>query len=395
MSSRTARVLTFAVTGSVILLLILGAIGLSASELGWAISRVFLWALALVFLGVGGLVAIRQPRNAIGWLFLFVAVASALAEAAYGYAEYWLSNGGSAGLGRAAAAYSNVSWIPFTLVPATFLLLLFPHGHLLSRRWKPIAWSSALGITGAFITTALMPGPLEDFPGLTNPYGWDSPALDALTALSFLALFVGMLGSSASLIVRFRAAHGELRQQMKWLAFAGAVVAITFPLGLLVYDVWDGALSNVAIMLSVLGLPVSAGIAILRYRLYDVDRFVNRTIVYGALTALLAIIYLGTVFALQELLGPITKESDIAVAASTLAVAGMFGPLRGRVQSFIDRRFYRRKYDAAATLGAFSSRLRDQVDLDSLGRELVAVVGTTMQPAHASLWLRGEAEAAP
>jgi hypothetical protein len=175
---------------------------------------------------------------------------------------------------------------------------------------------------------------------------------------------------------------------MKWLAFAGVLAAITFPIALVGYEIWGEAISNAAFMLSVLGLPAAAGVGILRYRLYEIDVVVNRTLVYGVLTALLAFFYLGAVVVLQALLQPITADSDIAIAGSTLAVAAAFRPLRGRVQGFIDRRFYRRKYDAAETLAAFSSRLRDQVDLDALGRELVGVLGATMQPAHASLWLR-------
>jgi hypothetical protein len=324
----------------------------------------------------------------MGWIFLFVAVAVGLGEATHAYAESELDGGGRVATG--AALYANVSWVPFILVPATFLILLFPDGHLLSRRWRSIAWCAAVGIAGTLGTSVLTPGRVEDFPQLTNPYGWGSPLLDPLTGAAFALCFVAIIGSAASAIRRFRRATGERRLQMQWLAFAGALAAVVVPIMVAGYEVWGETISNVSIMFSVALLPVAAGMAILRYRLYDIDVIVNRTLVYGALTALLALFYLGAVVFLQALLQPITADSDIAVAGSTLAVAAAFRSLRSRVQGFIDRRFYRRKYDAAETLRVFSGRLRDQVDLDSLGRELVAVVGTTMQPAHASLWLRAD-----
>jgi hypothetical protein len=212
--------------------------------------------------------------------------------------------------------------------------------------------------------------------------------LDPLTGLSFLVLIVGIGGSAASLIVRFRRATGEQRVQIKWLALAGALVAVIFPIALVGYGVWGEDVSNVAIMLSVLSLPVAAGVAILRYRLYDIDVVINRTIVYGALTVILAGTYLGSVLVLQLLLNGLSGDSGLAVAASTLGVAALFRPARARVQGVVDRRFYRRKYDAGRTLTAFSTRLRDEVDLEALSSELRAVVDDAMQPSHVSLWLR-------
>ena len=373
--------LTFALLGFSTLVPVLNA-------LAWPLSRAFSWGLAVAFSVIGTLIALRHPGNAIGWLFLGVAVSVGFAEAVHAYAELWLLQGGNEALGKAAALYADLSWIPFILVPATFLLLLFPDGRLPSRRWRPVGWTAALGIAGVFVMTAVTPGRLQDFPQVTNPYGWTSSLLDPLMGLSFALLFVGSIGSAASLIVRFRRSTGEGRLQMQWLAFAGAVSATIVPISVLGYEVWGELISNVAIMLSILLLPVTAGIAILRYRLYDIDVIVNRTLVYGALTALSALSYLGSVVALQGVLEPITKESDIAVAGSTLIVAAAFRPLRTRVQAFIDRRFYRRKYDAASTLQDFSARLRNQVDLGSLSEEVIGVVGSTMQPAHASLWLR-------
>jgi hypothetical protein len=388
MSHRNARRLTWGLVGLALTLLVASSVIYSAGGSGVSIS-VFIWAIALVFSGVGGVIATRHPGNAIGWIFLSVGATAGLAEVAHAYADYWVGgNGGSEALAKTAAWYGSLSWIPFILVPATFLLLLFPDGHLLSPRWRPIAWCAALGIAGGFVTQGLTPGPLEDYPQLMNPYGVTSSVVDGLTGLSFLAMIVGIGGSAASLIVRFRRAKGEERVQIKWLALAGALVAVIFPLALVLYDVWGEAVSNTAIMLSVLGLPVAAGVAILRYRLYDIDVVINRTLVYGGLTVILAATYLGSVLLLQLLLNGLTGDSGLAVAASTLAVAALFRPARTRIQGVVDRRFYRRKYDAARTLEGFSTRLRDELDLSALDAELRGVVAETMQPAHVSLWLR-------
>jgi hypothetical protein len=388
MTHRTARRLTWGLVALALTLLLASSVIYAAGGSGVSIS-VFIWAIALVFAGVGSLIATRQPGNAIGWIFLSVGVSAGLAEVAHAYADYWVGgNGGSEALAKTAAWYGSLSWIPFILVPATFLLLLFPDGHLLSPRWRPIAWCAVLGIAGGFVTQGLLAGPLEDYPQLMNPYGVTSSVLDALTGLSFLAMIVGIGGSAVSLIVRFRRATGEERVQIKWLALAGAIVAVIFPLALALWDVWGEAASNAAIMASVLGLPVAAGVAILRYRLYDIDVVINRTLVYGALTVILAGTYLGSVLLLQLLLNGLTGDSGLAVAASTLAVAALFRPARTRVQGLVDRRFYRRKYDAGRTLTAFSARLRDEVDLEALSAELRSVVDDAMQPSHVSLWLR-------
>jgi hypothetical protein len=346
-------------------------------------------AIAIVFAGVGALIAMRQPDNAIGWLFLGAGVAAGIAGLASSYADHWVDDRpGPALLGETAAWYGSLSWIPWILVPATFLLLLFPDGRLLSRRWRPVAWCAAVGIGGVFVTAGLTPGELEDYPHVTNPYGLDSPLLDPLTGLAFLLVAVGIVGSSASLVVRFRRARGELRQQIKWLAFAGVIAAVTVIAGVASYDLVGQDIANIAIMLSVLGLPLAAGSAILRHRLYDIDVVINRALVYSMLTATLAGCYLGAVLLLQLVLSGVTEDSGLAVATSTLAVAALFRPARARIQAAVDRRFYRRKYDAQRTLGVFSARLRDQVELDALSNDLRGVVRETLQPVHVSLWLR-------
>jgi MFS family permease len=371
----------------------LGLLALGLLVAGWTLSSVelgsdvFISALVLVFSAVGVLVASRHPANATGWLFLGVGVATGLGTLAGSYAGAWVAGGydGPRWLGEAAAWYGTLSWIPFILVPCTFVLLLFPDGHLLSPRWRWVAWCAGAGVAGLFVTLGLQPGPLEDYPHVDNPYGIDSPLLAPLTGLSVLLLAIGMAGSAASVVIRFRRAHGERRQQMKWLALAGTLVAVTVPLSVAGSDVlWNDTVVNIACMVAVLGLPIAAGIAILRHRLYDIDVVINRTLVYGGLTATLGAAYLVLVL----LIGLAVGRSGLAVAVSTLAVAALFRPARARIQGTVDRRFYRRRYDATQTLEAFGGRLRDQLDLEALGADLRGVVVETVQPAHVSLWLR-------
>jgi hypothetical protein len=389
MSGRGSRRLAWGLAAFALLLLSV-AEGLAlATGSGADWSGVFIWAIALVFSAVGALIASRHPDNAIGWLFLWAGVAAGIGSLASSYADYWVDDrDGPALLGKTAAWYGDLSWIPWILVPSTFLLLLFPDGRLLSRRWRPVAWCAATAIAGGFVTQGLHAGHLSDYPQLMNPYGVESPVLDPLSGLAVVLMVVGIVGSSASLILRFRRARGEQRQQIKWLAFAGAVAGVCVIVFTAVYDVVGEDVANAAIMVSVLGLPLAAGMAILRYRLYDIDVVINRTLVYGALTATLAAAYLGSVLLLQLLLNGVTGDSGLAVAGSTLAVAALFRPARGRIQEVVDRRFYRRKYDAAQTLERFGAQLRDEVDLGALRAELRSVVADTMQPAHVSVWLR-------
>jgi hypothetical protein len=390
MSERRSRRLAWGLAASAVLLMSgAEALGLATGTRGELGNDLFIWAITLVFSAVGALIASRHPGNAIGWLFLGAGVAAGVAAVAGSYADYWVeARVGPALLGKTAALYGDLSWIPWILVPSTFLLLLFPDGRLLSRRWRPVAWCAAAAIGGGFVAGVLHAGHMEDRPQLTNPYGVKSPLVDALQGLSWLLLVIAIVGSVTSLILRFRRAHGEQRQQMKWLAFAGAVAGTFVIVFTVLYDVVGEDVANAAIMLGVLSLPLAAGVAILRYRLYDIDVVINRTLVYGALTATLAAAYLGCVLLLQLLLGGITGDSSLAVAVSTLAVAALFRPARARIQDVVDRRFYRRKYDAAQTLERFGSQLRDEVDLGALRAELRSVVVETMQPAHVSVWLR-------
>ncbi len=360
--------------------------GFSLVDLAWV-------AVAPVFAIVGVLVASRHPRNAIGWILVGVALCSGLASACGAVVEQRVQAGGDPGaLAGAVAVGVEYSFIGVAMLPATFLLLLFPNGHLPSPRWRKIAWCGAVGMLGLLVTGSITE-PLSDYPTVRNPFAVEGDLFPALMVASIVAMYVGVFGAVASVVVRFRRGGPVERQQIKWLATAGAILAVVLPI--------DGALQSVtgdaafiASQLALLGLPAAVGIAILRYRLYDIDVVINRTLVYGALTATLAGAYLGSVLVLQLALQPLTASSNLAIAGSTLAVAALFQPARRRIQAIVDRRFYRRKYDAARTIERFGTTLRGGVELDVLSEELRAVVAETMAPAHVSLWLRPPRERA-
>ena len=353
---------------------------------------VTLSVLALAFSVVGAIIASRQPRNAIGWLFCSVGVTIGLSSFAGDYTEFWLASGFGRGvlLGETAAWFSSWSWTLLVYVPTSFLLLLFPDGRLPSPRWRPVAWCAVLGLIGFLAGYTLEPGPLEDFPQIMNPYGVDSLILEAVAVAGAILASASMVASAISLIVRMRRAGRAQRQQIKWLAYGGALaVGAVFVGG--VISVWIGEVGYALTSIGLLGVPIFTGVAIARYRLYEIDIVINRTLVYGALTAALVALYFGGVATLHALLRALSgqeQQPQLAIVVSTLAIAALFNPLRRRIQAFIDRRFYRNKYDARKTLEAFSAKLRDEADLDALRVGLVGVVRETMQPAHVSLWLR-------
>jgi hypothetical protein len=401
MSTRAASWLAWSLVALSVALVVGGIVlarttGSPAPELpygsaGDASSVVFALATVLTFSVVGAVVASRHPRNAIGWIFCTIGLVVGLSNLVRGYAEFWLASGwGPRSLAVTAAWFSSWAWIFLVVVPTTFLLLLFPDGRLPSPRWRPVALLAGLGIIGFVLSYALAAGPLEDLPQITNPYGVDSPVVTVVGVAAALVIGGSMVASAVSVIVRARHAGRVERQQIKWLAYGGAVVVGTiFVAGVIAirYDTVGIAL----ISLALLGLPVFTGIAIVRYRLYDIDVVINRTLVYGSLTAALALTYFGGVATTQAIFRTLTgqeQQPQLAIVVSTLVIAALFNPLRRRIQSFIDRRFYRSKYDAAKTLEAFSAKLRDETDLDALNAELVGVVRETMQPAHVSLWLR-------
>jgi hypothetical protein len=286
----------------------------------------------------------------------------------------------------------------------TYLILLFPDGKLPSMRWRLLAWLSGAVIILVSLSTALTPGRMPDLGGVRNPFGleeypWVAEAAQGVTLLLPLCI----LASAFSLVLRFVRSGGEQREQIKWLAFAALVSglgasSVVIPSIILSNDaggtdpLWMNLLED-AEVLSLAGLPVAVGVAILRYRLYEIDRIINRTLVYGSLTAMLALVYFGGVTATQAIFQTFTgqeKLPQLAIVVSTLVIAALFAPLRRGIQSFIDRRFYRRKYDAAKTLAAFNARLRDETDLDTLGADLMGVVRDAIQPEHVSLWLRSD-----
>jgi hypothetical protein len=283
------------------------------------------------------------------------------------------------------------AWVwNLALGPVAFLpLLLFPEGRLPSPRWRPVLGLACAGIALMAGSAALAPGRFEDYP-VSNPVG--IPGTDSLMSVlggigtaAFVASFLAVL---VSFVLRFRRSGGQERQQLKWLTYSAALIAVAGIGAASFVEPLSTNTSNAIQSLALTTYPLALGIAMLRYRLYDIDVVINRTLVYGLLTATLAGAYVGLVLLLQLVLDPVTSGSSLAVAVSTLGVAALFRPARSRIQAIVDRRFYRRKYDAARTLEQFSGRLREQVDLDALGSELRAVVADTMQPTHVSLWLR-------
>jgi len=352
--------------------------------------------LLATFAVVGALIVSRHPGNPVGWLFSALPVMGAGSEAFSAYAQYGLLESSGDLPGEEAAAWIQ-AWSSETgAVLLVLLLLLFPSGRFLSPRWRRAGLAAVVLALVWATAVAFDPGPLPNVERVSNPLGIEAAGvLEPVAELASVAFLPLLMVSAVSVFVRYRRAHAEERQQIKWLAAAAALAALMVlaltALGLTV-DTDHGAAEVITSMLAFAvpaPFPVAAGIAILRHRLYDIDVVINRTLVYGALTALLALIYVASVLLLQLALRPLTEESNLAIAGSTLAVAALFRPARTHIQDAVDRRFYRRKYDAARTLEAFSARLRDEVDLDTLGTDLRAVVNDTMQPAHVSLWLRG------
>jgi hypothetical protein len=347
----------------------------------------------LAFPVVGALVVSRQPGNSIGWLFCAVGIPFGISGVAYGWGAYGLFAEPGALPGADWGAWLG-SWLfaPSLFAIPPLLFLLFPNGRPPSPRWRHVVWLVIAGVCATTVGSALTPGRLTEppFKGIENPAGIEAggQAIEALGAAGFGALFLAILLGAAALVARFRRARGDERQQLKWFASAGVVFALACVVAVSPWFGSSDTTGQLLILLAFAAIPIAAGVAILKYRLYDIDVVINRTLVYGALTAALAGAYLGTVLILQLALSPLTEQSDLAIAGSTLAVAALFRPLRGRIQRLVDRRFYRRRYDAALTLESFGARLRDEVDLESLGGELRAVVSETMQPVHISLWLR-------
>ena len=351
----------------------------------------------LAFATVGSLIASRRPDNPIGWLFCISTLLWALGNVLQEYTTYALITvPGSLPAGALMGVIGHwIGGIGFFLM-LTFLLLLFPNGHLPSPRWRFLAWLIAVLLALYSITFLLSPYPYANsaidlrLEAVRNPIGIGSAndLFDQLGGITPLLLFPTILACIVSVFLRFRRARGVERQQLKWFTYGMTLsILMIVVILILIFSTANGG-SSWPFYLAVVCIPISAGIAMLRYRLYDIDVLINRTLIYGILTAVLALAYAISILVLQYLLSAFTEGSQLAIVGSTLVIAVLFQPLRGRIQRIIDRRFYRSKYDAARTLSAFSARLRSEVDLQQLSEHLLTVVQETMQPTHVSLWLR-------
>jgi hypothetical protein len=372
--------------------------------------------LSLAYPTVGALIASRLPTNPIGWIFCGVALLYGVRRFTGAYADYALLESFALPWGEYAAWFSWGTGPAGLTLAGVFLILLFPNGRLPSRRWRIVAWAAVLGAMALALADVFKPGSLYTYTWVENPLGWVGVIGGAYTTYQFLAalslfgmslLAASTLAALFSLILRLRHAGADERQQLKWFLFAAVPAGVClsvvllqnmvynltsellygYTVELLPWKVWNYIL-YVAVF-ALLIVPVFTYIAILRYRLYEIDILINRTLVYGSLTVTLVALYFGGIVVLQRIFVTLTgQQSTLAVVASTLAIAALFVPLRRRVQGFVDRRFYRRKYDARKTLEAFSAKLRDETDLEALNNDLVGVVRETMQPSHVSLWLR-------
>ena len=349
----------------------------------------------LAFPIVGALIASRHPKNPVGWICLAVGLLWMiifLGDFIPGSGPYPVTMD----------ALTQWIWIPPIGLLGIYLILLFPDGKLPSRRWRPLAWLAGVVMVLASLGVTFAPGPLEGHPGMRNPFGLEGvPWVATAVFIVLLLLPLCMLASALSLVMRYRRSEGEERQQIKWIAFAASVVGLLyliamvsslfFPLGWGVpgTPLWLGLLQQAALA-SFAAVPIAVGFGVLKYRLYEIDLLINRTLVYGSLTATLAAVYFAGVAATETVFRALTgqeRQPQVAIVVSTLVIAALFSPLRRRIQGLIDRRFYRRRYDARKTLESFSTKLRDETDLEALNADLVGVVRETMQPTYVSLWL--------
>jgi hypothetical protein len=383
--------LAVALTGLSLLLLTLNLSHPGTHIFDWWLGN----ALVVIDATVGAIVASRRPQNPVGWLLCLSGVAVSISSFTSQYAIYAL-------LARpdATRAGEAMAWIAAWLLPIMIGLqvsyvLLFPTGRLPSRRWRWLAWLTGAFILGGVVVSAFSPGAyLGSLGPIRNPLGIEGFTVVYKAVLYTLAPF--LFGAAAfSVFMRLGRAVGVERQQIKWFAYAAALYALSIILNIITLAIdaprWFEWASTLIFTAAGTTIPIAIGIAILRYRLFEIDIIINRTLVYGSLTVTLVALYFGGIVVLQRVFVLLTgQQSTLAVVASTLLIAALFNPLRRRIQGFIDRRFYRRKYDAAKTLEVFSAKLRDETDLDALSDDLVGVVRETMQPAHVSLWLRPE-----
>jgi len=401
MTERRARILAIALAATTIVLGVAGFAlgggtlgGQDGTDRSIGVGDAFQAISLVAMMLVGVILALRRPRNPIGWIYSWLATITAFYLAAGGYAIHAVVIAPGTLPGGDYAAWLR-TWVDR---PASALILLafllFPTGQIASPRWRAALLFPPLVAIG-FTARAFVPGPLG-FLGVPNPVGIDwVPRSADEGSLGGIPLTIGTAIAFAQLVRRFRAADGVERDQIKWLAVPviALILALIATLSTFIAGVSPDVGVNgtvISALFSAVGLllPVSMGIAVLRYRLYDIDVILNRAIVYGATTAGIAAAFVAGIVVLQAVLRPLTSGSELAVAASTLGSFVLFQPLRRRVQAAVDRRFYRSRYDAARTLDTFSVRLRDQVALDAVRAHLIDAVRETVQPAHASVWLR-------
>jgi hypothetical protein len=377
MSTRTASWLAWSLAGLCVAMflasVVLHVLAHSSQEptsSSDTLSELLIFFSFLAFPIVGALIASRHPKNPVGWICLVVGLIWTLiflGDSIPGSGPYPVT----------IAALTQAIWIPPVGLLGIYLILLFPDGKLPSRRWRPLAWLSGMVMVLASLGITFAPGPLEGHPGVRNPLGLEGTPPWVFTAgiAILLLLPLCMIASALSLVLRYRRSGGEEREQIKWIAFAASVVGLLYlitmvssftfsgPWGAAGTPLWLGLLQQVSLV-SFTAVPIAVGFAVLKYRLYNIDLLINRTLVYGSLTATLVVFYFGGIVVWQGVFVALTGEkSTLAIVSSTLLIAALFNPLRRRIQSFIDRRFYRNKYDARRTLEGFSARLRDQTDL--------------------------------
>jgi hypothetical protein len=352
-------------------------------------------ALVVIDVTVGAIVASRRPENPVGWLLCLSGVATSTSTFTSLYAIYaLLAQPGSLPAGQA-SAWITAWTLPIMIGLQISYLLLFPTGRLPSRRWRWLAWLTGAFVVVGVVLSAFSSGAYFGALGpIRNPLGIEG-FTNVYKAVLYTLAPVLHVAIAFAVFVRLRRAVGVERQQIKWFAYAVAILAIATTPYVIAVAIgapgWFEWAANAIVTAASATIPISIGIAILRYRLYDIDRLINRTLVYGALTGALALLYFGAATLTQISFGAITGQErlpQLTVVASTLLIAALFNPLRRRIQSFIDRRFYRRKYDVAKTLEGFSAKLRNETDLVTLSADLVGVIKETMQPEHVSLWLR-------
>jgi hypothetical protein len=350
----------------------------------------------LVVLAVALFIVVRRPQNAVGWILLAGSFSMYFTQLITLWARFTLvTQPGALPLGMAAAWASLWVWAVMMYFLFILLPLLFPTGRPISAKWRPVVWLTGFGMVVLILAFGLAPGPMEDLEPLRNPLGLEvmAPFIGVIEVLSSLILLLLIGLALLSVLVRYRLSRGEERAQMKWFLFAAAFLFANAFRGITtdlfgLFPPVPRVLEDWVISLNIILIAVAIGVAILKYRLYEIDVIIRRTLIYGSITVILALVYYASVLLMQGLIPSVTgQNSQIAIVLSTLVIAALFTPLRRRIQTIIDRRFYRSKYNAEGILSSFSARLQDEVDPDQISGRLIAVVEETLQPEQVSIWL--------